>query len=196
MENTLPFKPSPKARANLRAGSVYAIDGGDSHVYFGQIALDKTVGFFKYRSTNISNIEKVLERPLMSRFGVNYQSIGLALRAGNWLNLGKFHLNVELSTIPFVVQWPFGTLEVTIWRGNEEVGKTKIHDPKIQNYEVISSYDAVEHVAERLRGDFEGGNDAWQSGGPVWRMRLKKEKLAERFPSQPGHALPEDWVYV
>lgn len=195
--NVIPrFEPSPKARANLRFGTVYAIDGDDSFIYYGQVAADKSIGFFKYRSGLLSSADAVIESPLMSRFGVNYRSIGEALRSGVWMNLGLRPLRTELVESPITVQWPVGTLEVTLWKGRTEIRTTKVHDPEIQNLEVIASYDAIYHVPARLKADFEDGVDSWAVGGLIWRERMKKEQWAARFPEQPWQALPPDWVPV
>lgn len=196
MENSLPFEPSPKARANLRQGTIYAIDGGDSFIYYGQVASDKSIGFFKYRSSQISSVETITSSALMSRFSVNYQSIGMALRAGIWLTLGIYTLRNELSEQPLLVQWPVGTLDVNIWKDGSIIKSTKIHDPEIQNLEVIASYDAIYHAPERLRADYLSGVDSWTVGGPVWRERIMKEEMAKRHPEQSWHALLPDWVFV
>jgi hypothetical protein len=88
MNMVLPFPPSPKARADLKPGTLYAIDGGDSYLYYGQVAPNKQIGFFKFRSREVLT-QEALAAPLMSRFGANYPLIGTALRVGKWLNLGR-----------------------------------------------------------------------------------------------------------
>jgi hypothetical protein len=92
-----------------------------------------------------------------------------------------------------MVQWPVGTLEVTLWRGGTIVKTTQVHDPAIQDLEIIAAYDAVFHVPSRLRADFTRAHDAWSAGGTVWRERRKKQELASRYPE---HRLPADWVPV
>lgn len=196
MSKELPFKPASNTKANLRPGALYAIDGGDSYIYYGQIAPDKSLGFFRYRSTTITKGDDVLAREIMSRFGVNYQSIGIALRSGQWLSLGKYPVHDELTKTPKLVQWPMGTLDVTIWQGNKVLCKTKVHDPEIQNFEVIISYDAGNSVPKRLVEDYEPSEESWKVGGSVLRMRIKKEKLAEQSDNQPWHILPESWVHT
>jgi hypothetical protein len=192
----LPFPPSPNARASLRSGTVYAIDGGDSYIYYGQIAPNKSVGFFKYRSKQLSLAEEVLSSEIMSRFGVGYQSIGQALRAGTWLKIGIYPLRKKLEEEPLLVQWPVGTLQVDIWEGHTVVKSTMVHDPDIQNLEIIAAYDAVYHVPKRLQADFTGGISSWPVGGPIWRERIKKEELARNHPEQSWHTLPKEWVPV
>lgn len=196
MNNSLPFAPSLKARANLRAGAIYAIDGGDSYIYYGQVAEDKSIGFFNYRSTELSSVKIVAAYTLMSRFGVNYQSIGQALRAGAWHYLGSSPILNGLHEPSLLVQWPIGSVEVQLWKGSNVIGTAKIHDPEIQDLEVIAAYDAIHHVPERLQADFGTSVEAWTVGGLVWRERIKKEKMAARFPDIPWHALPNGWVYV
>ena len=116
MHSTLPFPASPKARGNLTPGVVYAIDGGDSFIYYGQVAVNKQIGFFHFRSQMLE-LEEALASGFMSRFGVQYATIGLALRLGTWQLLGKRALASQLIDEPILVQWPVGTLEVTLWKG-------------------------------------------------------------------------------
>lgn len=196
MENRLPFSPLPKARANLHAGAVYAIDGGDSYVYYGQVAADKSIGFFKYRSEKLSSVEVATASELMCRLDVAFRSIGEALRAGVWLYLGSCPLRMELSETPLRVQWPVGTLQVTVWKGRCAIMSTLVHDPAIQNLEVSAAHDAIYHVPKRLSADFSGGFNTWPVGGTIWRKRVMKEEIAKRCPEQSWHALPSDWVYV
>src|SRR4028119_511279 len=89
---SLPFPPVPKARASVRPGTVYAMDGGDSYIYYGQIAADESIGFFKYRSKHLSSMEDVFGSSFMSCFHVIPYSIGEALRTGKWLRLGFYAL--------------------------------------------------------------------------------------------------------
>ncbi|MCQ9377664.1 hypothetical protein [Methyloversatilis sp. XJ19-49] len=195
MRSNLPFEAAPRARAKLDSGTLYAIDGGDSFIYFGQVAANRQLGFFRYRSHEASANE-ALAAPLMSRFGVLLPSIGIALREGKWLHLGHHELRPELSEVPVVVQWPVGTLDVTLWKGSTVIGSTKVHDPAIQDLEVIAAYDAVHHVPNRLQADFTQSDSAWSAGGTIRRERLKKQDLATRFPEQPWHKLPSGWVAV
>lgn len=103
-----------------------------------KLASNKQVGFFRFRSQTLA-LAEALVLGLMSRFAVQYSSIGAALRAGTWLSLGKQPLLKELKVEPALVQWPVGTLEVTLWKGASVVGTTQVHDPSIQNLEVISA---------------------------------------------------------
>lgn len=195
MTTTLPFPPAPRARASLRAGALYAIDGGDSYIYYGQVAANKQVGFFRFRSKTVS-VGDALSAELMSRFGVFYQSIGEALRTGAWLSLGRHELRTELIEEPVLVQWSVGTLEVTLWKGATAIGTTQVHDPEIQHLEIISAFDAASHVPPRLRAEFTSAQDAWLVGGSVWQARRMKEELAARHPETPWHKLPSGWVPV
>ncbi len=193
MSSTLPFPEAPRARAELKPGALYAINGGDSFIYYGQMAQNKQIGFFRFRS-QVVLADEALASEIMSRFGVSYQSIGVALRNGDWLSLGRRELRRELVEEPVLVQWPVGTLEVTLWQGDAIVGTTQAHDPAIQNLEVIAAYDATSHVPGRLRLDFLQSPDAWSAGGTVWRERRIKEDLAARFPEAPWHQIPPNWV--
>jgi hypothetical protein len=76
------------------------------------------------------------------------------------------------------------------------LGTTQVHDPAIQDLEIIAAYHAVFHVPTRLRADFTQSEDAWSAGGSIWRERCKKEDLAARHPEVPWHKLPEAWVPV
>ena len=96
MQKLLPFPHLHSARANLKPGTCYAIDGGDAYIYFGQVAFKGECGFFRHRSQNAS-LPEALAAPLMSRFGVLRSSIGAALRLGKWLYLAQQEVNV----VPF-----------------------------------------------------------------------------------------------
>lgn len=191
----LPFEPAQRARADLKPGALYAIDGGDSLIYYGQVTPNKQLGFFRFRSQVVS-VADALSSEVMCRFTVSHPSVGRALRSGAWLSLGRYELRDELVDDPMMVQWPVGTLKVTIWKGGEIVKTTEVHDPEIQHHEIIAAYDAVFHVPSRLRSDFEGGPEAWKAGGSIWRERRKKQELALRHPEMPWHQLPENWVWA
>lgn len=195
MSNQLPFLTALVARANLKPGACYAIDGDDLYIYYGQVAFTGGFGFFRYRSKEISVLD-ALAAPLMSRFSVIRPSVGTALRAGKWLYLGQHKLCPELLEEPIVVQWPVGTLEVTLWKGNSVIAKTKVHDPAIQDLEIIAAYDAIYHVPNRLHADFAQPKNAWSSGGSIHRERLKKQDLSTRFPEAPWHQLLPGWVPI
>lgn len=195
MNTYLPLPPSPKARGDLKPGVLYGIDGGDSYLYYGQVAPNKHIGFFRFRSREVL-VQNALAAPLMSRFIVNNPSIGTALRAGKWINLGRQGLRPELLEEPVMVQWPAGTLTVTLWKGRDILGNTVVHDPEIQDLEIIAAYHATDHVSPRLRADFCETADAWAVGGSIRRERLKRQDMAARFPHQPWHQLPTDWVAV
>ena len=193
MSMTLPFSPLPRSRADLRPGTLYAIDGGDSFIYYGQVAPEPLLGFFRFRSRVVS-VAEALSSEIMSRFAVDRSSIGAALRVGKWLGLGRHRLRAELNEEPILVQWPVGTLRVDLWKGSAIVGSANVHDPEVQHLEIIASYDAIEHVPARLRADFDQPGDAWMVGGSVLRERLLKQDLAARFPDKPWHNLPAGWV--
>ena len=189
----LPFSPRPSAKADFRPGVLYDIDGGDGQIYYGQVPRGNGIGFFRFRS-EILKPEQALAAGIMSRFGVNRPSIGRALRAGVWRKVGRFDPDPALERSPLLVQWPVGTQQVSIWQGNSVVRETVAHDPEIQALEVISDYDAADHVPSRLVADYTQPDDAWKVGGSVWRYRRQKEDFARRFPEMPWHQLPHDWV--
>jgi hypothetical protein len=195
MRAAVPFPQKPNARADLKPGALYAIDGGDGFVYFGQVASRGDFGFFRYRSHTVSAAEPLLA-PVMSRFLVHHPTVRGALRLGIWLKVGRFEVRKELTEDPILVQWPVGTLTVNLWKGSKLIGTKQAHDPEIQDLEVMSAYDAISHVPERLRADFDRPADAWRVGGSVWRERRKKEHLASANPQQAWHQLPKNWVRV
>lgn len=191
-----PFPPSPNARAGFRVGTVYAIDAGDSYIYYGQIDVDQSAGFFKYRTMKLSPAEEALGSAVMSRLGVCHQSIGEAVRAGTWLKLGRYPLNQELEESQFLVMWPFMSTHVTVWKGNKEIRSTVLHDPEIQDLQIMIVYDAARNIPGRLPAEFRSGSAAWHLGGTVMRERFLREEEARRYPDLAYCALPEGWVYL
>lgn len=188
------FEPAPKAKANLKAGAVYAVDGGEGWIYYGQVAADETLGFFGMRTAAVARPDAILTQPIMSRFVVALPSIGRALRSGHWKSLGRYALELSLQAASDSVQWPVGTLTVTVWRNGKPAFDARVEDPAIQDIERMSVWDAEHHVPARLKADFGAEPAAWHVGGPIWRERLVKEEMARRWPDRPEHRLPEDWV--
>lgn len=189
------FPVAPKARADLTPGALYAIGCATGSIYYGQVAPNKQMGFFRYRSNKVDPGSAYASK-VMSRFDVNLPSVGHALRTGHWLALGRRAVHPELLDEPILVQWPVGTTQVTLWRGSEVIGQTIVSDPAIQQLEIIAAYDAVTHVPQRLQAEYEQSPDSWRVGGTVRQHRLLKEDSARRFPDQPWHQLPKDWVRV
>jgi hypothetical protein len=187
------FPVLSKGRADLTTGALYAITGADGYLYYGQMCPNKQLAFFRFRNRNLS-AAAALESPLMSRFFVALPSIGRALRSGHWASLGRFPIRPALELDPILVQWSVGTTTVSLSRGGLKVGETDAWDPKIQEFEVIAAYDAIFHVPDRLVADFFAPPDAFKVGGSVRRHRLMKEDAALRFPEQPWHKLPPNWV--
>jgi hypothetical protein len=193
------FEENPKARSDFKAGTLYAIWGIDDWIYYGQVTVDKTVAFYFRRDRKIASSADVLASPIMSRMGIVYASVGEALRSGAWKKLGRYPLRDELGSIRSVVQWPVGTLDVTVWIGQVPSRTTRVEDPSIQNLEIIAGWDAVYHVPARLAVDYAPDEamhtvaTAWAVGGPIWRERRVKEEYARRS-DKPYHELPADWV--
>ena len=193
------FEEDPKARSDFKAGTLYAIWGIADWIYYGQVAVDKSVAFFSRRDRKIVAGADVLASPIMSRVGVDFASVGRALRSGSWKKLGKYPLRNELGSLRPVVQWPVGTLDVTVWIGHVQSRLTRVEDPSIQSMEIIAAWDAVHHIPARLAVDYAPDEavhtvaNVWSIGGPIWRERRVKEELARRF-GKPGHELPADWV--
>lgn len=189
----MPFRPVPNARASLKPGTLYAADGGEGWIYYGQVATDQTIGWFRFRTSTLADAPDVLAHPLMSRFSVAHPSIDRALRLGAWCALGRHDVEPVLLDPIETVQWPVGTLTVTVWKQGPRY-QTRVEDPAIQDLEIIAAWDAVAHVPARLKADYGTEQAEWHVGGPIWRHRRVKEGFAARFPDAPRHQLPADWV--
>ncbi|MBY0392786.1 MAG: hypothetical protein K2Q27_05930 [Novosphingobium sp.] len=187
------FEPKPTARADMTAGTLYALAGDGGWVYYGQVTPEKKVGFFRRRDREAVAPAFVLTEPVMAVTSVVYPSITRALRTGRWSKLGRFPLANELGAPRPSVQWPVGTLTVTVWVGDGPSHDTRVEDPAIQDMELMAVWDAVEHIPARLTADFGAEEADWHVGGPIWRERRVKEEMAARF-DQPWHRLPADWV--
>ncbi len=190
------FEANPKGRFDLKSGTLYALFGEAHWIYYGQVSAEKTTGFFRRRDREVASVDEILNASLMAVIGVSYPSITRALRSGRWKKLGRFELAAELRELPPTVQWPVGTLNVTVWIGGEAAYETSVDDPAIQAFELIASWDAEEHIPARLTADFGHEEGEWHIGGPVFRERKIKEAFATRFPDQPWNALPPDWVHT
>lgn len=188
------FDANPKGRADLKSGTLYAILGESNWIYYGQVSTEGTVGFFRRRDREVAPTGEILTTPLMAVIGVSYPSITRALRSGRWKKLGRFELAAELCELPPTVQWPVGTLDVTVWAGGEARYETRVDDPAIQTLERIAAWDAEGHIPARLTADFGQEEGEWHIGGPIFRERKLKEEIARRSPDQPWNALPSDWV--
>jgi hypothetical protein len=84
-----------------------------------------------------------------------------------------------------VVQWPIGTQDVTLWSDGTPY-RTKVHDPAIQDFEIMAAWDAEYHIPQRLTADFGAEEAAWHVGGRVWRQRRVREERALRFQRNPS----------
>lgn len=188
------FEVKPTARADLTAGILYAIAGSGGWIYYGQITPEKSVGFFRRRDRRLSDAGDALAASVMSVITVGYPSITRALRNGRWKKLGLFPVVSELVTPRPWVQWPVGTLDVSVWLGDRSDHKARVDDPAIQDMELMAEWDAEEHIPARLTADFGAEQAEWHVGGPIWRERRVKEEMAARFADQPCHQLPADWV--
>lgn len=188
------FEQKPTARADMSAGALYAVGGEAGWIYYGQVTPEKMVGFFRRRDREISEAEEVLAAPIMSVISVSYPSITRAMRNGRWKKLGRFPVVDELVAPRPSVQWPFGTLTVTVCMGDAPDYDTRAEDPTIQEMELMAVWDADKHIPARLTADFGEEEAEWHVGGPIWRERRIKEETAARFVDQPWHKLPDDWV--
>jgi len=178
----------------MKAGTLYAVSGQDGWIYYGQITPEEYVGFFKTRSRNIIDAETIFGASVMSVVSVNHSSITRALREGLWKKLGHFAPTDALIEPRPLVQWPVGTLIVTVFSRGIADWNTRVENPAIQDMELAASWDAKYHIPARLTADFGVEPAEWHVGGPVHRERRIKEEMAIRFPEMPQHALPSDWV--
>jgi hypothetical protein len=138
--------------------------------------------------------DEVLATPVMMVTSVAYPSITRAVRTGKWEKLGRFPVMAKLVASQPSVQWPVGTLTVTVWRGDGPDHDTRVEDPAIQNMELMAVWDAAEHIPARLTAEFGAEEAEWHVGGPIWRERRIKKEMATRFTGQSWHKLPYDWV--
>ncbi|MBY0583148.1 MAG: hypothetical protein K2P68_09570 [Sphingomonas sp.] len=188
------FEAKPTARADLAAGTLYAVTGESAWVYYGQVTPEKNVGFFRRRDRQPSGANVVLAAPVMAVISVGCPSITRALRTGLWKKLGRFPVVEELMAPRPSVHWPIGSLTVTVWVGDGPNYDSRVEDPSIQDMELMAVWDAAEHIPARLTADFGAEEAKWHIGGPIWRERRIREEMAARFTDQPWHELPVDWV--
>lgn len=187
------FEEASKARADMIGGSVYALSGEGGWLYYGQVTPDKRVGFFRLRTKQIAEVAAILAAPVMTVLSVGIPSITSALRKGSWKKLGRSGVVTALVEPRPSVQWPVGTLTVTVWTAGR-TWSTRVEDPAIQDMEIMAAWDAEAHVPSRLAADFGEEEAPWHVGGPIRRERLIKQEMAARFPDAQGHRLPDDWV--
>ena len=60
------FEEKQTARADLTAGTLYAITGNDGWIYYGQVTPEKCVGFFQRRDRQLAEATDALAAPVMS----------------------------------------------------------------------------------------------------------------------------------
>ena len=188
------FEQQPTARADLKPGTLYAVAGEGGWVFYAQATSDKHLGFFRRRDREPAEASVVLATPIMSVIVVAYPSITRALRSGRWKKLGRFSLADELIEPQRMVQWPVGTLTVSVWCADGTTRETLVDDPEIQDMELMAVWDAEHHIPARLTADFSEDQAQWHVGGPIRRERRIKEEMAARSPDQPWRKLPDDWV--
>ncbi|MFZ5721074.1 MAG: hypothetical protein ACOY5Y_16555 [Pseudomonadota bacterium] len=188
------FEPDPKAKADMKPGTLYAVAGEDGWLYYGQVTPEKAVAFFRHRGRELDGPQAVLSTPVMCVVPVAYPSITRALRAGSWMKLGRHPLGDGVAEPQLSVQWPVGASTVTVWSGGEAKFDTRVDDPAIQDAELMAVWDAQHHIPARLTADFSPEEAEWHVGGPMWRERRVKEEMAKRSPDQPWHQLPLGWV--
>lgn len=190
------FEKQPKARVDMTGGTLYAVCGVDGWIYYGQVTAEKKIGFFQRRDREPIDAAILLCTPIMAVVAIAYPSITRALRSGLWKKLGRFTTALDLVAPRPMVQWPVGTLTVTVWEADGTSRDTPVHDPTIQDMELVAVWDAEHHIPGRLMADFGCEQAAWDVGGPIGRERWIREEAARRWPDQPWHKLPDDWVRI
>jgi hypothetical protein len=189
------FEPVENARADLKAGTLYAIAGQGGWTYYAQVTTHKEFGFFRKRDRSLGDPQELAKSPVMAVIMVGFPSVGRALRSGLWKKLGRFALREDLTVCRPRVQWPAGTLKVTVWEEIERPAfDTMVSDPAIQMMEIMAVWDAEHHIPARLTADFGEELPERLVGGPIWRERKLKEETASRHPDSPWHQLPPNWV--
>ncbi|MDX2210034.1 MAG: hypothetical protein SFV20_06700 [Sphingopyxis sp.] len=168
--------------------------GEGGWIYYGQVTTEKLVGFFRKRDRQIADPESIIAAEVMAVLAVVHPSITRALRSGRWTKLGRYALPNELLCLPQFVNWPVGTLDVTVSENSGTDRKTRVDDPAIQCLERTTVWDAEQSIPARLAADFGVEEPAWHVGGPIWRERKVKEEQARRYPDKPWYQLPTDWV--
>ena len=76
------FEAKPTARADMAAGTLYAVSGEAGWIYYGQVTPEKKVGFFRRRDRQPAPTDEVLATPVMVVTTVAYPSITRAMRTG------------------------------------------------------------------------------------------------------------------
>jgi hypothetical protein len=190
------FEVQPKARADMTAGALYAVTGDAGWIYYGQVTPEKNIGFFRRRDRTPADPPAVIETSVMSVVTVAYPSITRALRAGRWKKLGHFPVGEALLAPRPSVQWPIGTLTVTVCTAGVTPRDTRVEDPLIQEMELMAVWDAEHHIPARLTADFGVEEAEWHVGGSICRERQIREERARRFPHAPWHELPADWIHT
>src|SRR5207237_6718752 len=188
------FDANRKVRADLKPGTLYAVAGEGGWIYYGQVTAEKNVGFFRRRDREAAAADEVLTTPIIAVVTISYPSITRALRDGCWQKLGRFEVASELRAPWPLVQWPVGTLNVTVWLDGQPKYETRLDDPAIQQMERMAVWDAEHHIPARLTADFGQEVAEWHIGGPIFRERKIAEEIATRCPDQPWNQLPADWV--
>jgi hypothetical protein len=144
------FEIDPSAKTDLKPGTLYAIAGEEGWFYYRRVAADKAIEFFRRRDRQVAVVDDIIIEPVMAVVTVTHPSIGRALRSGFWKKLGRTPLPKSVAP-RMVVQWPAGTLKVSVWRGDVLSHETMVHDPAIQEMEIIAGWDAEYKIDGGLR---------------------------------------------
>lgn len=165
----------------MRPGTVYAVSGIDSWIYWAQVKSELEVGFFDYRSHELADTDKALRSPIILELTVNLPSIGRAVRSGVWKKLGTFPIGQSLTINRPRIHWPdadrkTGQTQVhVIDLTKNESGVTSVDDPAIQGLELAAAWDAEHHVPARLAVEFGDREAAPFALGNVAFMRRQMD---------------------
>ncbi len=169
--------------------TIYAVDGGEGWTYYAQVTPTRDFGFFRFRSLGIVGHAAALASPIMCRLLIDARSVPRAIQTARWVKVGKEPIHSALLGPRICVQWPSGTSGVIVWQVRAVGGtlqsenrETTIDDPTIQDIEMGASWDAVQHVPDRLKADYGEEAADWHVGGPVWRARRVAVEMARRHP--------------
>jgi hypothetical protein len=177
------FEPDPKARGSLRPGTVYAVSGPDSWIYWAQVKSELEVGFFGFRSQDLADTEIAVQAEIVLELTLSHPSIGRALRSGVWKKLGVFAIGESLAFNRPRVHWSdvdreMGQTQVHVFDlTKNEPAVTSVDDPAIQHLELAAAWDAEYHVPERLAVEFGDREPAPYALGNVAFMR---RQMADR----------------
>ena len=146
-----------QAKASWIPGTLYAVDGGEGWIYYGQVSASKgNIGFLRHRTRDLDTRPEIPAYPLMSRICIAWPSLGRAL-AGQAVALAQPCRAAFRDSPARTASLCARLIRITCRRGMTEdragqpgtilrTWHTRIDDPEIQNFEVMSVWDAEHHL--------------------------------------------------